>query len=122
MFRRFIAIVLIVCLQSLSFASLLAVVSFNMNKEYIAAKLCENRAKPKLNCKGKCYLNKMNKKAAEQKEVNDITLKIDYYLSVVYQTIQTGYSACLKKHYLIKNNNSYCKGWPKQSFHPPGLV
>lgn len=122
MFKGFLAAVLIICLQSLSFAGLLAAVSFNINKEYIAATLCENRAKPKLNCRGKCYLKKMQAKANEQKEVNDTTLKIDYHLPVVYQTIPAGSSTCLKNHYLIKNNNSFCKGWPKQSFHPPGIV
>lgn len=36
---------------------------YEMNKEYVAAVLCENKDKPKMNCCGKCYLNKQLKKA-----------------------------------------------------------
>ena len=31
---------------------------YQINKKYIAANLCENRAKPKSKCNGKCYLAK----------------------------------------------------------------
>ena len=33
------------------------------NQSYIAATLCENKAKPKMNCNGKCQLAKQLKKA-----------------------------------------------------------
>ena len=39
---------------------------YNLNKEYIAATLCENRAKPLSVCKGKCQLEK--KLAEEEKQ------------------------------------------------------
>lgn len=40
---------------------------YNLNKEYIASVLCENRNKPELACNGKCYLNK---KLAQSQEKN----------------------------------------------------
>ena len=43
---------------------LFPLVDYAMNKEYIAKNLCENRAKPKMNCNGKCHLMKQLKKAA----------------------------------------------------------
>ena len=39
-----------------------------MNKDYIAAKLCENRDKPVMQCKGKCYLSKKLKQDAEKEK------------------------------------------------------
>lgn len=36
----------------------LAVASFLSNQDYIAANLCENRARPEMHCNGKCHLRK----------------------------------------------------------------
>lgn len=38
---------------------------YHFNKEYITAKLCENRSKPQMHCNGQCYLSKQLKKAEE---------------------------------------------------------
>lgn len=36
---------------------------YKANTDYIAKTLCENKAKPKMHCNGKCYLAKQLKKA-----------------------------------------------------------
>jgi hypothetical protein len=41
---------------------------FNINRAYIARVLCENRARPKLNCNGKCYLAKKLKQQQDKKD------------------------------------------------------
>ena len=41
-----------------TFSKSLIVLNFRMNQKTIAATLCENRAKPKTCCLGKCYLGK----------------------------------------------------------------
>jgi hypothetical protein len=35
------------------------------NKEYVVAKLCENKAKPEMHCNGKCHLAKQLEKLEE---------------------------------------------------------
>ncbi|GAA4468854.1 hypothetical protein GCM10023093_27280 [Nemorincola caseinilytica] len=45
------------------FVKLGIVIWYQVNKDYIAKNLCENRAKPEKKCCGKCYLNKQLKKA-----------------------------------------------------------
>jgi len=62
-----------------SFGKLAIAVSFQLNKEYIAATLCENRARPGMNCKGKCHLAKEMKqeKERESKTHNQITEKYE---------------------------------------------
>jgi len=121
MLRRALAIFLIVCLQGLSFAGLLVDVGFRMNRTYIAAKICVNRAKPKLNCKGKCYLNKIQKEAKEQKEANDTSLKDGYYLASVQQPVQDLSIVSIGPSCILKNHNKRLKGWLKNPFHPPGF-
>jgi hypothetical protein len=41
-----------------SFSKWIIILGYEMNKDYIAASLCENRAKPACCCKGKCFLRK----------------------------------------------------------------
>ena len=70
MVRRFIAYLLIVALISVNFSRLFIYAGFELNRNYIATKLCENRNKPWLHCNGKCYFMKKIKQAQE-KEKND---------------------------------------------------
>ena len=68
--RRFITYLLIFALISANFSRLFVYAGFELNRNYIAAKLCENRNKPWLHCNGKCYFMKKIKQA-EEKEKND---------------------------------------------------
>lgn len=43
----------------------LPVLEYVLNYNYIAAELCENRAKPEMKCNGKCHLMKQLAKASE---------------------------------------------------------
>ncbi len=43
----------------------LPVVEYMVNYDYISKVLCENKAKPKLKCNGKCHLMKELAKASE---------------------------------------------------------
>ncbi|MDB5015291.1 MAG: hypothetical protein JWQ84_123 [Mucilaginibacter sp.] len=70
MARRFIAYLLIVALVSVNFSRFFIYAGFELNKNYIATKLCENRDKPWLHCNGKCYFIKKIRQA-EEKEKND---------------------------------------------------
>lgn len=63
------AVLLIISIISSSFSRFFIYAGFEMNKSYIAAKLCENRNKPWLHCNGKCYLMKKIKQA-EDKQSN----------------------------------------------------
>jgi hypothetical protein len=70
MVRRFIAYLLIVALVSVNFTRLFIYAGFELNRNYIATKLCENRDKPWLHCNGKCYFLKKIKQA-QDKEKSD---------------------------------------------------
>ncbi|MHA8052623.1 hypothetical protein [Aquirufa sp. Wall-65K1] len=65
--NRFLAILLLIALQLPLMSQWASVAYYQVNRNYIAKNLCENRDKPKLNCNGQCYLAK-KLKAAEDKE------------------------------------------------------
>lgn len=66
MFKRFVALLLICLMVTANFTRLFIYAGFEVNKNYIAQKLCENRNKPWLHCNGRCYLAKKIKQAEEK--------------------------------------------------------
>lgn len=70
MLRSVTAFFIIAVLLTANFSRLFIYVGFELNKKYIASELCENITKPKLDCKGSCYLKKKLKQA-EEKEQSD---------------------------------------------------
>lgn len=69
MFRGLIAFSLIFMMLTANFSRFFIYAGFELNKNYIASELCENRDKPLMHCNGKCYLMKKLKQA-EEKEKN----------------------------------------------------
>lgn len=72
----------VVILYWLLFATLLPTVSplgiiaqYQLNKEYIARVLCENRTRPALHCNGQCYLAK-RLKAQQDKQDQQTTERV----------------------------------------------
>jgi len=63
--KRLISAILILLLTTQAFSKWMIVLEFEINKEYIAANLCQNRNKPVLKCAGKCQLAKQ---MAEEEE------------------------------------------------------
>ncbi|RZM29182.1 MAG: hypothetical protein EOO88_05945 [Pedobacter sp.] len=68
MINRLIALILLLALVSTNLSGLFIYAEFKANQKLIAAKLCENRDKPQLNCNGKCYLMKKLKDAEEKEK------------------------------------------------------
>lgn len=71
MLQRITAYLLIVSLVTVNFTRLFIYAGFELNRGYIAAKLCENRAKPWMNCNGKCYFMKKIKQAEDNKAAGE---------------------------------------------------
>lgn len=66
MFSRLIALFLIPLLLGISFSKMAVFAGFELNRDYITSKLCENRDKVWMNCEGKCYLMKKLKQVEEK--------------------------------------------------------
>lgn len=59
--------ILMMLVLTQTFNKWLVVFEYKLNKDYIAQKLCVNKAKPKLHCNGKCQ---MMKRLAEEEKQN----------------------------------------------------
>ena len=64
---RALAILWVLLISIQSFYQGLIYTYYVLNKDYIAVQLCENRAKPELECDGKCHLKKVLRISKERK-------------------------------------------------------
>ena len=76
--NKLIVFLLIVGIGFQSVGKLLVLAWYQVNKTYIAQKLCENRNKPKMHCNGKCQLRKkMQLLEQESSSKSSAPVKID---------------------------------------------
>ncbi|WP_222538417.1 hypothetical protein [Pedobacter polysacchareus] len=68
MLKRFTAIILLMTLLLAQFSRVFVYAGFELNQQYIATVLCENKDKPAMHCNGKCYLAKKLKQAEEKEK------------------------------------------------------
>ena len=66
--KRLISSFLIVIILCQVSGSLLQLAAFELNRDFIAKNLCENRSKPKSHCNGKCHLKKELQKEEQRNE------------------------------------------------------
>jgi hypothetical protein len=50
--------ILFICVLAATFSQGILIAAFNMNQQFIATTLCENRNHPEIHCNGHCFLNK----------------------------------------------------------------
>ena len=70
-----------------TFSKWMVVLEYSLNKEFIAQKLCENKAKPKLHCNGKCQMMKKLAEEEKQNSSDNNTTKIKTPETVFYNEI-----------------------------------
>lgn len=76
--NKLIVFLLIVGIGFQSVGKLLVLAWYQVNKTYIAQKLCENRNKPKMHCNGKCQLRKKMQQLDQESPSNSsVPVKID---------------------------------------------
>ena len=76
--NKLIVFLLIVGIGFQSAGKLLVLAWYQVNKTYIAQKLCENRNKPKMHCNGKCQLRKKMQQLDQESPSNSsVPVKID---------------------------------------------
>ena len=68
MFKRGLAILLLISITATSFQRYFVYAGFKLNQDYIAKNLCINRSRPWLHCNGKCYFMRKLKAAQENEK------------------------------------------------------
>ncbi len=121
--RRISGYFLLVIVISFTFSQFAIIINFLSNQDFIAINLCENVAKPELECNGKCYLMKKLKEDEKQKG-NDKIVVSEVLLYFQSQTIEIVKEHCFieqEKHFFelpeVKTN-----GFQSDVFHPPSLT
>ena len=84
MLNRLTAFVLIAALITVNCSRFFVYAGFQLNKNYIAARLCENRNKPWLHCNGKCYLMKKLRQAAEKQDAGERESQKSHFQEAYY--------------------------------------
>ena len=77
MVRQLLTYILILSLLLQLFSREVIVMSFQLNRDYIAKTLCENRNRPQLHCNGKCYLAK-RLRARQAREDQETTERVQH--------------------------------------------
>lgn len=93
-----------------------------INQDYIAANLCENKARPAMKCYGKCQLRKQLAKTSDSSEsasqkLSQSVAAVDYCESFETIDFKASPSQDIVFH-TIQNTIAYA-GFPGNVFHPP---
>jgi hypothetical protein len=68
MLKSLSVILLIIAMIGSTQSSYVVLMSYELNKRFIATNLCENRTKPALKCNGKCFLRKKLKETQDSEK------------------------------------------------------
>ncbi len=95
---------------------------YTLNIEYIIAELCENKDKPELNCKGKCYLKKkMGEADKAEKQSAEIFKQIKFPVFIPYSNISISAEYILIENSIPELKNLYTHTPNIKIFHPPHI-
>jgi hypothetical protein len=120
MLRRCIACFLILALITANFSRLFIYAGFELNRNYIASKLCENRDKPWLHCGGRCYFVKKIKQAEEKDKSGERqTQKNLFQEAFCPAPAHLKFHAVLLRVMLLPNDVPALPQIPGTIFHPP---
>jgi hypothetical protein len=116
------AFLLIVSILVSNFSRFFIYAGFELNKSYIAAKLCENRNKPWLHCNGHCYLIKKIKAAEEKQNSAERTAQKNLFQESCFTSVQqVNFYTRVLQVMVIPNNRIDLPAGHTSIFLPPQL-
>ena len=120
MLQKFIALTFLLSFTAQTFSKPLIVLDYFTNTESFSRK-CENKAKPKLRCNGKCQMMKKLEKEEkkEQQEERKGNIKTEVLSSRSFFTTLEVYRVLADITFCITEENTIL-GTNSSVFHPPG--
>ena len=119
--NKLTVLLLLITVAGSSFNNAVVLLQYNLNKQFIATALCENRDKPGSCCQGKCYLKKQLQKDQDSGQNGSGRGKEKLDIDWFYETAEA--------LSLVNNGESNYPDTPDFSkystllsevFHPPG--
>jgi hypothetical protein len=121
MLKRFITYLFLGAFLFHAASRMIIQMNFWLNQTYIAENLCENRAKPQMECDGKCHLKKELKKDDERKQ-KDNKQQVEIFLffspSQPFQSDSDIDFDELDQH-LVFERTEKTNGFHSSIYHPP---
>lgn len=115
------ASLMILLLASQAFSKWVMLLEFELNRDYIANNLCENRIRPKLKCGGKCQL--MKAMEAEEKENSSSQTVTSKFHEIPFSVVSYVFTNCQSDEGEPSNGSQYLvKDYTSPTFpifHPP---
>ena len=120
MFHKLTALILLIAVAGSTFNKAIILLDYNLNKNFIATSLCENRDKPKCCCQGKCYLKKQLQKDEPGKSTSSAAKeKVDFVWFCEENIINyTGFFEC--NRFFGNYSEKQYAALLSPVFHPPG--
>ncbi len=124
--RKILAIIILISLCAQQIAHIGIVGYYQINKDFIAKNLCENRDKPQMKCCGKCYLQKQLKKIDNDTQEKGTPEKVEKSELLCF-ILPASILVSLKYTFDIAVQNPsrqrlYNKDLSRSTFHPPPLT
>ena len=120
---KFIAVpILILLLMAQTFSKWFVEISFDLNRDYIAKNLCENRFRPVLKCNGNCVLmKKMKQEEKKEQDAPPVKLEIASIVLSSRSFFATAEAPVFisSTSYIIAGNSGKPVDRADAIFHPP---
>jgi hypothetical protein len=113
---------MVIAVIGTTFSKAVVQLDYNINQNYIASTLCENRNKPACCCHGKCFLKKQMQKDEDPGKNNVPVSKDKFDVSLFCEAVSTNDfnnsipDKLFSDHYLVKKYTALLS----PVFHPPG--
>jgi len=118
--KKISAYIFFIALVCQTFSQVFVVSNFLINRDYIAANLCENIDKPELECHGSCFLDKELEKDTERKS-DEESSKFEVLVAGSIEEVNVSISKPIrhKKEFFNAISEAELNGIHKSIFHPP---
>lgn len=117
---KLISLMLIMALSFQCLIKIGLISYYSLNIEYIIKELCENKDKPELNCKGKCYLKKkMGEADKAEKQSAEIFKQIEFPVFIPHSILSLNAEYILIENSAPELKNLYSHTPNFKIFHPP---
>lgn len=101
----------------------LTVTSYYLNKTYISQELCVNKAKPRVQCNGKCYLKKQLKKEEDRHKDSPVQQeKLPDLFWIEHDNVEKPFYAAIIAEEIVPYLFHYQYLFYSYLFHPPACV
>lgn len=121
MFQKSLCLLLVFVTLSSGFTKLFLYAGYELNKDFISKTFCENKAKPLMQCNGKCYLAKKLKQA-EQSEQKQEQANKHFFVEAFFTTSERfKYFTIQIDEFLPSSAHLYSFKSRCSIFHPPKL-